>query len=128
MYLFTLALLTKYAVNLTHPTQSTRLTLALVLAALMVTGPAFAKGHSSYKSASGNHRSSYTQGVKRDSKGRIKRSSVAKNEFMKKTGHPNGWSGHVVDHVVPLKRGGADRPENMQWQTTAAAKAKDKVE
>ena len=36
--------------------------------------------------------------------------------------------GYVVDHVVPLKRGGADAPENMQWQTTAEAKAKDKVE
>jgi hypothetical protein len=29
---------------------------------------------------------------------------------------------------VPLKRGGADSPSNMQWQTQAAAKAKDKVE
>jgi len=36
--------------------------------------------------------------------------------------------GYVVDHVVPLKRGGPDRPDNMQWQTTAEGKAKDKVE
>jgi hypothetical protein len=35
---------------------------------------------------------------------------------------------HVVDHVKPLKRGGADAPLNMQWQTIGAAKAKDKVE
>jgi hypothetical protein len=34
----------------------------------------------------------------------------------------------VIDHVVPLKRGGADSLGNMQWQTTAAAKAKDRVE
>jgi hypothetical protein len=34
----------------------------------------------------------------------------------------------VIDHVTPLKRGGADDPSNMQWQTTADAKAKDKVE
>jgi hypothetical protein len=27
-----------------------------------------------------------------------------------------------------LNRGGADAPGNMQWQTTAAAKAKDKIE
>jgi hypothetical protein len=29
---------------------------------------------------------------------------------------------------VPLKRGGADSPENMQWQSTAEAKAKDRIE
>jgi hypothetical protein len=34
----------------------------------------------------------------------------------------------VVDHVVALKRGGADRPSNMQWQTTIEAKAKDRRE
>jgi hypothetical protein len=33
-----------------------------------------------------------------------------------------------VDHIVPLIRGGADKPENMQWQTAEAAKAKDKIE
>ena len=36
--------------------------------------------------------------------------------------------GYVIDHVVPLKRGGVDVPSNMQWRTTAAAKAKDRVE
>jgi hypothetical protein len=35
---------------------------------------------------------------------------------------------HVVDHVDPLKRGGADTPANMQWQTKSEAKAKDKWE
>jgi hypothetical protein len=34
----------------------------------------------------------------------------------------------MIDHVVPLKRGGPDAPENMQWQTREDAKAKDKVE
>jgi hypothetical protein len=29
---------------------------------------------------------------------------------------------------VPLKRGGADDPSNMQWQGTAEAKAKDRIE
>lgn len=32
--------------------------------------------------------------------------------------------GYVIDHVKPLKRGGADKPENMQWQTKEAAKLK----
>jgi hypothetical protein len=34
----------------------------------------------------------------------------------------------VVDHKIPLKRGGCDCPENMQWQTIQEAKAKDKWE
>lgn len=67
-------------------------------------------------------------GVQRDSKGHIKRSSSARKEFMKQTGYPNGRPGYVIDHIVPLKRGGADSPENMQWQTIEEAKAKDKVE
>jgi hypothetical protein len=29
---------------------------------------------------------------------------------------------------APLKRGGADAPWNMQWQTIAAGKAKDATE
>jgi hypothetical protein len=36
--------------------------------------------------------------------------------------------GYVVDHIIPLKRGGADEPANMQWQTVAEAKAKDRIE
>jgi hypothetical protein len=36
--------------------------------------------------------------------------------------------GYVVDHVEPLGCGGIDAPENMQWQSVAEAKAKDKWE
>lgn len=36
--------------------------------------------------------------------------------------------GCIVDHIVPLCAGGADRAANMQWQTRSAAKAKDRDE
>lgn len=35
---------------------------------------------------------------------------------------------YVIDHIKPLACGGADSPDNMQWQTKAEAKAKDKWE
>jgi hypothetical protein len=87
-------------------------------------------GHSrkSYSSTIKHQRSTRAQGVARDSNGKIKRSAATKKEFMKETGYPHGRPGYVVDHVVPLKRGGADSPGNMQWQTKEAAKAKDKWE
>jgi hypothetical protein len=36
--------------------------------------------------------------------------------------------GHVVDHITPLRAGGADHPSNMQWQTREEAKIKDRRE
>ncbi len=36
--------------------------------------------------------------------------------------------GYVIDHVKPLACGGLDTPKNMQWQTIADARAKDKWE
>ena len=59
---------------------------------------------------------------------RIPRSQAAKDDFMRQTGHPHGWPGHVVDHIVPLACGGSDSPSNMQWQTNDEGKAKDRVE
>jgi len=64
----------------------------------------------------------------RDERGRFIRSRTAKARFERLSGHPGGWAGHVVDHIIPLACGGPDTPENMQWQTIAAAKAKDRVE
>lgn len=59
------------------------------------------------------------------------RSKAARAEFMRAhpcpaTGATRGaCPGWVVDHVFPLACGGRDAPENMAWQTAAAAKAKD---
>jgi len=64
----------------------------------------------------------------RDSNGRIQRKAAAKEAFERQTGYPHGRPGYVVDHIKPLACGGADDPSNMQWQTIANAKAKDKVE
>lgn len=56
------------------------------------------------------------------------RSAAAVYQFKKETGYLQGRPGYVVDHVVPLCAGGADAPENMQWQTIEEAKAKDRLE
>lgn len=42
--------------------------------------------------------------------------------------HTGPCPGYVVDHIVPLCAGGADEPANMQWQTVAEGKAKDRLE
>jgi hypothetical protein len=72
--------------------------------------------------------------VQRNSHGKIARSQKAKDDFKHQhpcpsTGKSSGaCPGYVIDHVKPLKRGGADAPSNMQWQTKEAAKQKDKTE
>ena len=66
--------------------------------------------------------------VSRDERGRIQRSDAARHAFARQTGYPKGRPGYVIDHIVPLACGGADAPSNMQWQTVAEAKAKDKTE
>ena len=93
------------------------------------------RGSSSHRSSShrtsvSSHRSRRSTMARtgRDKRGRIRRSPAAKKEFMRQSGHPHGRPGYVVDHKVPLACGGADDPSNMQWQTNAEAKAKDKWE
>jgi len=70
----------------------------------------------------------------RNSHGRIQRSSVSKQHFKQQhpcpaTGRSSGpCKGYVIDHVKPLACGGSDSPHNMQWQTRANAKVKDRTE
>lgn len=64
----------------------------------------------------------------------FKRDPAARRAFQQynpcpSTGKRTGkCPGYVVDHIRPLKRGGPDTPDNMQWQTKEAAKAKDRIE
>ena len=89
---------------------------------------------STHSSESHSHSSKAAPGVNRNSHGKIVRSSTQTMAF--KRSHPcpftgrssSGCSGYVIDHVVPLKRGGADGPSSMQWQTKRAAKEKNKWE
>jgi len=91
------------------------------------------RSHLSSKSGS-HHRSTYSKGITGYSHGSIKCSTAASDAFTyshpcPSTGKKSGaCPGYVVDHIKPLKWGGADDPSNMQWQTEAAAKAKDKWE
>lgn len=76
----------------------------------------------------------YCDTCPRDSNGRIKRSASAIKEFRRANPCPateestGRCPGYVIDHIKPLKRGGADSPNNMQWQTKSAAKKKDRWE
>ncbi|HTE16032.1 MAG TPA: HNH endonuclease signature motif containing protein [Burkholderiales bacterium] len=62
------------------------------------------------------------------------RSPTARHAFVKAnpcpvTGKARGaCPGYQVDHIAPLKCGGADSFENMQWLTVEAHKAKTKAE
>jgi hypothetical protein len=57
------------------------------------------------------------------------RAAFMKQQPCPSTGKTRGaCPGYVVDHIMPLCAGGADRPSNMQWQTVADAKEKDREE
>jgi hypothetical protein len=66
--------------------------------------------------------------------GTAPRSTAARHAFQAQqpcpstAGRTGACPGYVVDHVEPLACGGIDAPENMQWQSVAEAKAKDRWE
>lgn len=108
---------------------------ACLMLALTISA-AEAVGRRHYSHSAGKHRtyvshhrtSRYSAAAPRTNHGRVKRSARAKHEFIEKSGYPHGRPGYVIDHVVPLSRGGADSPGNMHWPTKADAKAKEKWE
>ncbi|SPE30096.1 conserved exported hypothetical protein [Candidatus Sulfotelmatomonas gaucii] len=100
--------------------------LSLLLSLLLIPAPSLAQRRSvSQVGSKSSHSRKSASSSQRHTHGRIKRSRAAKDSFMRQTGYPHGRKGYVVDHKIPLACGGADSPSNMQWQTTADAKAKD---
>jgi len=65
---------------------------------------------------------------------RIPRSSVERHAFVRSNACPATGAhrlpcpGYVIDHIKALACGGPDHQTNMQWQTIAEGKAKDKWE
>jgi hypothetical protein len=108
---------------------------ALLLLAAALSPAAYGSSHPYRPRAKTYHSQTYSHAiVQRDSRGRIRRSTAAKNAFKRQhpcpaTGQSSGaCPGYVIDHVKPLECGGADAPANMQWQTISDGKAKDKTE
>lgn len=62
------------------------------------------------------------------------RSTTTRHAFVKQQAcpatdrHRLPCPGYIIDHITPLACGGQDTPANMQWQTKADAKAKDRWE
>ena len=120
----------------------------VVISAVLLAVPSFARssGRSSSTSRSSSSRitsrarttthpsSAKCASCARDGHGKIKRSPTAKRDFRRSNPCPStgktsgGCPGYVIDHRRALKRGGADAPGNMEWQTREQAKAKDRVE
>jgi hypothetical protein len=80
--------------------------------------PRIATGHHSRRCVS----------CSRTAQGWLARSDAAKRQFKRQTGYSRGRPGYVIDHIIPLACGGPDEPSNMQWQTIAEAKTKDRIE
>ena len=120
---------------------SVALLLAFSSASLCAKGSGHGSSHgskssSAKRSGSAKHKStkprettsSSAAAAPHDSHGHIKRSEAATHAFEVQTGYPHGRPGYVIDHLRPLACGGTDAPSNMQWQTIAEAKAKDRTE
>ena len=107
----------------------------LLVSSIALPATAFRGSHSTGRShsRSSSHRATASS-IQRNRHGRIRRSAAAKHSFERQhpcpsTGRTSGrCPGYVVDHVNPLECDGADAPSNMQWQTVAVGKAKDKTE
>jgi hypothetical protein len=96
---------------------------ALIITLALTLMPLFGRGRSS------GHHSHSTYSSHSYHRSRAARAAFQRSHPCPATGRASGpCPGYIVDHVKPLACGGADAPSNMQWQSTADAKAKDQWE
>jgi len=112
----------------------------LLIGILLSSGVSFARGGSYYKSSYKPYtvksytkaptyksgKTTYYTGKTYKTTGlpKVKRSETAKEQFLKSKGLKKVPQGYQIDHLVPLSKGGADSPENMQLLPTAVHKQK----
>ena len=78
--------------------------------------------------------SPYEHCITRDQRGRIARSAAVRYAFVRAHACPSTGKhrlpcpGYRIDHIVPLKRCGADTTDNLQWLTIEEWKAKTQWE
>jgi hypothetical protein len=94
----------------------------LIFALIFLGGNLFGQYKQTYKS----NGTTYVYGETYSTTGRpkVERSSSTRTEFLKSEGYDKVPSGYQVDHKVPLSKGGADQPYNMQLISTEQHKAK----
>jgi len=80
----------------------------------------------SYVRKDGTVVAAYTRAAPRSTAAR--RAFQAQQPCPSRAGRTGPCPGYVGDYVEPLACSGIDAPENMQWQSVAEAKAKDKWE
>jgi 5-methylcytosine-specific restriction endonuclease McrA len=100
-------------------------------------------GHSSRSYSSGHSGRSSTTSVSRHSStsrthspagtyksgyAKVERSETAKHQFLAQRGLPRIPAGSNIDHIVPLSKGGADSPSNMQLLSVEAHHQKTAAE
>ncbi|MCX6232145.1 MAG: HNH endonuclease signature motif containing protein [Bacteroidetes bacterium] len=94
----------------------------ILLLFLITIGSSFAQKRQTYKSKSTTYYSNQT--YKTTGQPKVKRSKTAKKEFLESKGYKRVPNGYQVDHVIPLSKGGTDKPTNMQLITTQEHKGK----